>query len=87
MIKYTPGCVLTPRRPTFVLDDEGQIPVVYENAFSRLNDLHQILVVEPQEVLGARLLVLVVYRDGDRVATLDFRLRVHALTKDDGNCY
>jgi len=65
--------------PTFLAHDQRQVAVVDEDAFAGLDDVDEVLVVEPQHVLGAGLLMLVVDGDRDRVSGLDFRLGVHAL--------
>ena len=66
---------------TFLSYDQREVAVVDEDAFAGLDDVHQVLVVQPDHVLAARLLVLVVYSHRDRVAGLQLRLRVHALQR------
>jgi len=65
--------------PTFLAYDERQVSVVDEDSLAGLDDLNEVLVVEPEQVLRTRLLMLVVYGDGYRVASLDLRLSVHTL--------
>jgi len=64
---------------TFLADDERQVSVVDEDALAGLDDVDDVLVVEPQQVLGARLLVLVVDRHRYRLTGRDRHLGVRAL--------
>ena len=65
--------------PTFLPDDQRQVAVVDEDAFADLDDLDDVLVVQPEHVLRARLGVLVVNGHRDRLARVYLYFRVNAL--------